>query len=72
MWHHPKKPEYREMFSNMATDNSFIEVICRCIYENDDILVIHSVMRFQDGAQEPVIAVNMLENGQVILAKSNA
>jgi hypothetical protein len=56
----------------MATDNSFIEVICRCIYENDDILVIHSVMRFQDGAQESVIAVNMLENGQVILAKSDA
>lgn len=60
------------MISHMTTVKSFIEVICWCIHENDDILVIHSVMRFQDGAQESVIAVNMLENGQVILAKSDA
>ncbi|WP_443639833.1 hypothetical protein ABXT70_07300 [Candidatus Njordibacter sp. Uisw_039] len=56
----------------MTTVKGFIEVIYWCIHENDDILVIHSVMRFQDGAQESVIAVNMLENGQVILAKSDA
>ena len=44
----------------------------RCIYENDDIMVEHSVMRFQDGARESVIKVKMQEDGQMIRSETGA
>ncbi len=44
----------------------------RCIYENDDILVEHFVMRFPDGTRESVLVVNTLENGQVIRQETGA
>jgi hypothetical protein len=44
----------------------------RCIYENDDILVEHFVMRFPDGTWESVLVVNTLENGQVIRQETGA
>jgi ketosteroid isomerase-like protein len=67
-----KKPEYRELNSRMLSDASFTEVMHRCIYENDEILVEHSVMRFQDGSRESLISVKMIENGQVIRQETGA
>ena len=67
-----KKPEYRELNSRMLSDASFTEVMHRCIYENKDILVEHSVMRFQDGSRESLISVKMIENGQVVRQETGA
>ena len=67
-----KKPEYRELISRMLSDISFTEVMHRCIYENNDILVEHSVLRFQDGSRESLISVKMIENGQVVRQETGA
>ena len=37
----------------------------RCIYENDDILVIHSVNDYPDKTREAVIAVYTLQDGKI-------
>ena len=66
------KAQFSEMVSGMQTNTGYEELMRRCIYENNDILVVHSVMRFKDGSRESVIAVNMLENGKVIRTESGA
>ena len=67
-----KKPEYRELNSRMLSDASFTEVMHRCIYENNDILLEHSVLRFQDGSRESLISVKMIENEQVVRQETGA
>jgi hypothetical protein len=44
----------------------------RCIYENDEIIVEHSVIRYQDESRESLISVKMLKNGQVLRQETGA
>ena len=44
----------------------------RCIYENDEILVTHSVMSFADQTSESVIAVYTKKDGQIIRSETGA
>ena len=66
------KPEFKAMRIQMFAHASFDRLMHRVIYENDEILVVHFVMRFPDGTRESVMAVNMLENGQVIRQETGA
>ena len=44
----------------------------RCIYENDDILVAHSVMSFADNTSESVIAVYTKKDGLIVRSETGA
>ena len=44
----------------------------RCIYENDDIIVLHQFMKFPDGTSEAVMVVNMKKDGKIIRAETGA
>ena len=44
----------------------------RCLYENDDILVVHSIMRYPDGSKEAVMSVNMKKDGKVVRTETGA
>ena len=66
------KSEYRVLISGMWSQTNFKEVMHRCIYENNDILVEHSVTKYQDGSRESLISVKMLENGQVLRQETGA
>ena len=44
----------------------------RCLYENEDILVEHSVMDFPDGTREAVMHVHMLKDGKIIRTETGA
>ena len=44
----------------------------RCIYENDEILVTHSMMNFPDGTSEAVMVVNQLKDGKVVRVETGA
>jgi len=44
----------------------------RCIYENDDILVVHSVNDYPDGTREAVLAVYALKNGKITRLETGA
>ena len=44
----------------------------RCIYENEEILVEHSIMDFPDGSREAVMAVHTIRDGRVIRTETGA
>ena len=44
----------------------------RCIYENNDILVMHSIGHFPDGTKEAIMAVHTLSNGKIVKTESGA
>ena len=44
----------------------------RCIYENDDILVVHSVNDYPDGTREAVLAAYSLKDGKITRLETGA
>ena len=44
----------------------------RCIYENENILVMHSIGHFPDGTKEAIMAVHTLSNGKIVKTESGA
>lgn len=44
----------------------------RCLYENEDIMVEHSFMKFPDGSSEAVLVVNHLKEGKIICTETGA
>lgn len=52
-----------------AGGNRTIEEM-RCLYENDDILVIHTVLSFRNGSREGAMIVNIKQDGKIIRSES--
>lgn len=53
--------------------SSSLEIINdRCIYENDDILVMHQMMKFPDGTSEAVMIVNTKKDGKIVRTETGA
>ena len=44
----------------------------RCLYENDEIMVEHSFMKFPDGTSEAVLVVNYIKDGKIIRVETGA
>ena len=44
----------------------------RCLYENDDILVMHNIGSFPDGTREAIMGVHSLKDGKIIRTESGA
>lgn len=42
----------------------------RCVYENDDVLVIHTRLAFRSGSREAAMIVNLKKDGKVIRTES--
>lgn len=42
----------------------------RCLYENDDILVVHTRLAFANGSREGAMIVNFKRNGKIIRIES--
>lgn len=66
------KAETVAMLDNMFSASSANMGQRRRIYENDDILVEHSINDYPDGTREAVIAVYMLEDGKVTRLETGA
>ena len=62
----------QEMMKMMMANEKVVTRNARCVYENDDILVEHSVMDFPDGTTEAVMAVHMLQDGKIIRTETGA
>lgn len=61
-----------EMMKMMMANEKVVIRNSRCIYENDDVLVEHSVMDFPDGTTEAVLSVHSLKNGQIVRTETGA
>ena len=65
------KAEVTELLQNMmANGGSFGEE--RCVYENDDILVLHSINDYPDGSREAVLAAYSLKDGKITRLETGA
>ena len=64
--------DFKHDFRAMMESGKFDRLMDRCIYENDDILVEHSIMRFPDGTRESIIIVQMIENGKIVGMETGA
>ena len=64
-------PTVTGMFNAMSEGKLKLEEN-RCIYENDDILVDHSVLSFPDGSKEAVLACHKKKDGKIISSETGA
>ncbi|GGE40327.1 nuclear transport factor 2 family protein [Actibacterium pelagium] len=66
------RAEIASMMQRMLADERNRMGDMRCLYENDDILVVHSVNDYSDGTREAVIEVHTLDNGKITRMETGA
>lgn len=44
----------------------------RCLYENDDVLVMHNVLSFPDGTKEAVLGFHTKKDGLILCTETGA
>ena len=66
------KEEWTPMVTAMMQSDQLEIKNQRCIYENEEILVTHSMMNVPDGTSEAVMVVNKLKDGKVIRVETGA
>ena len=66
------KAAMADMIRRMAASDGMAVHDQRCLYENGDILVEHSIMDFPDGTREAVMHVHMLKDGKIIRTETGA
>ncbi len=66
------KAAMAEMIRKMSGSSGLAVHDQRCLYENGDILVEHSVMDFPDGSREAVMAVHTLRDGKIVRTETGA
>ena len=66
------REQMAEMMKMMMANEKVVIRNSRCIYENDDVLVEHSVMDFPDGTTEAVLSAHSLKNGQIVRTETGA
>jgi hypothetical protein len=66
------KSQMSEMMVSMMANEDVVIKEPRCIYENDEILVEHSVMDFPDGTTEAVMAVHTKKDGKIFRTETGA
>ena len=66
------KDQMSEMLRGFMSSDSVVVNQQRCLYENNEVFVEHSVMDFADGTRESIITFNRLKDGQIIHSETGA
>ena len=66
------KTQVIEMMRGFMASEAVQEHSRRCIYENEDVLVIHSFMDFADNSSEAVLVVYTKKDGQLLRSETGA
>jgi len=64
--------DWRKVAEPMMSHENWQVHSSRCLYENDEILVAHSVISFPDGSTEAVMGVHTLKDGKIIRTETGA
>ena len=59
------KAEMIEMFKGFFSSDAIETKEHNCLYENDEVLVEHSVIDFPDGSTESIVTFHRLEDGKI-------
>ena len=66
------RAQMSDMLRGFMSNESVVVQQQRCLYENDQVMVEHSVMGFSDGTQESIIAFNRLKDGLILQTETGA
>jgi len=66
------KTQMSEMMRQMVSNELVVPKMHRCIYENEEVLVDHSVMDFPDGTTEAILRCSLLKDGKIIKSETGA
>ena len=66
------RDQMAEMLRGFMSSDRVVVNNQRCLYENDEIMVEHTVMDFADGTREAVLSFNRLQDGLMVLTESGA
>ena len=66
------KEQMTAMFQGFIASDNVNVVEKRCLYENDSVMVEHTVMDFADGTREAVMGFSRLKDGQIIYSETGA
>ena len=66
------KSEMAGMLRGFLSSDSVVVHSQRCLYENDEVMVEHSVVNFADGSREAVISFNRLKDGLIVHTETGA
>lgn len=66
------KAEMIAMLDGFMRSDAVVEHSRRCIYENDDVLVFHSVVDFPDNTREAIMSVYTKKDGQLVRGETGA
>ena len=66
------KSEMAAMLRSFMSSDSVVMHGQRCLYENEEVMVEHSVMDFADGSREATIAFNRLKDGLIAHTETGA
>jgi hypothetical protein len=66
------KTQMLQMMSAFMANDSIVIKNPRCLYENNEVFVEHSVIDFPDGSTEALLSFYRLKEGQIIHAETGA
>ena len=66
------KEQVIEMMRGFMASDAVEEQSRRCLYENEDVLVIHSFMAFADNSRESVLVVYTKKDGKLVRSETGA
>ena len=66
------KADWTPMVTAMMSSEKLEVTNVRCLYENDEILVMHQFMKFPDESKEAVMIVHSLKDGKIIRSETGA
>ncbi|MBR57317.1 MAG: hypothetical protein CMH54_04585 [Myxococcales bacterium] len=66
------KAQMSEMLRGFMASDQVVVRSQRCLYENAEVMVDHSVMDFADGSREAIVAFNRLKDGLIVHTETGA
>tara|TARA_B100001146_G_C15755936_1_gene253764 strand:+ start:152 stop:484 length:333 start_codon:yes stop_codon:yes gene_type:complete len=66
------KAQMSDLFRQMISSESVVPQAHRCLYENEEVLVDHSVIDFPDGTTEAILRCSLLKDGKIIKSETGA
>ncbi len=66
------KAQMSDMLRMFMASDKVVVHSQRCLYENSEVLVEHSVMDFPDGSREAIVGFNRLKDGLIVHTETGA
>ena len=66
------KDEMSSMLLSFMSNDSVVIQSQNCLYENDQVMVEHSVMNFADGSTESILSFMRLRDGLIVETQTGA